>query len=378
MRRAISALMAAMAIACTGLVVSACGSDEETTSTASNEPFQAEPRAGIAGALLPEERRLWRYDRATGKYEVVEGDATSYEVNIERPTGPLTIAYQDPWGTNSFAIPVREGFQDLARRLGIRTIYCDADNRPDKAVECASTLSRQRPDFAFAGNWQAGAAKAQMAYWDRARIPAMSEAVPQPNAILFGADSYAAGNMGGRAAGEFAKREWGCRDVYVFLGESRAEGVSIHERIVGFSDGVQQVCGKLPDDHIQSQVLDQGTAAQAIDVTNQWLTANPQARRIVAVSLDDERASGIAKSFASNDVDGRAVGLGCDTVGVAVVKEAPGAENKYLGCVSFFIERFPEYLMSIALDVLAGRPVPEQVNVRNEFLTHETIDTYYP
>lgn len=378
MRRAIPALAAATAIACAALTMSACGGSEEATSTTSSTPFEAEPRGGIPGALLPEERELWRYDRASGRYEPVEGDATTYEVRLEAPSRPTTIAYQDPWGTNSFAIPVREGFEDLARRLGIRLIYCDADNRPDKAVECSRTLSRQGPDFAVAGNWQAGAANAVMDVWDRVRVPTVSEAVPQPNSILFGADSYAAGNLGGRAAGEFAKREWNCEDVWLFLGESRAEGESIAQRIVGFSDGVQQVCGELPEDRIQSQVLDEGTAAQAIDVTNQWLTANPQARHVLAVSLDDERASGIAKSFEANDVDGRAVGLGCDTVGVAVVKEAPSSENRYLGCVSFFIERYPDYLMSIALDVLAGRPVPEQVNVPNEFLTHENIGRYYP
>ena len=352
-------------------------SDENAGSTEEAGAYTPVLKSGIPGALLPEELKLWKYDFATGKYTPTEGDAQSYVVNLVKPDKTFTLAHMDGWATNPFAIPIAKGIAKLAKDLGLKLIYCDAEFKPEKAISCAEILASQKPDFVIAGNWQGGAAAAIMAIFDKAKIPAASIDVSHPNAVFFGASNYASGVVGGKAAGEYAKANWDCKDVWVFMGENLEEGEAADLRLVGFADGVQEVCGALPADRIQRMRLSAGTADQAITVTTDWLTAHPEAKHILSGTIDDERANGMAKAFVATKRDGMVVGQGCDSVGIAVVKMAPASENRFLGCAAYYPEKYGDYLVSIALDVMAGKAVPQEIHMEHTFLDHDTIGTVY-
>ena len=352
-------------------------SDENAGSTEEAGAYTPVLKSGIPGALLPEELKLWKYDFATAKYTPTEGDAQSYVVNLVKPDKTFTLAHMDGWATNPFAIPIAKGIAKLAKDLGLKLIYCDAEFKPEKAISCAEILASQKPDFVIAGNWQGGAAAAIMAIFDKAKIPAASIDVSHPNAIFFGASNYASGVVGGKAAGEYAKANWDCKDVWVFMGENLEEGEAADLRLVGFADGVQEVCGALPADRIQRMRLSAGTADQAITVTTDWLTAHPEAKHILSGTIDDERANGMAKAFVATKRDGMVVGQGCDSVGIAVVKMAPASENRFLGCAAYYPEKYGDYLVSIALDVMAGKAVPQEIHMEHTFLDHDTIGTVY-
>ena len=352
-------------------------SDENAGSSEEAGAYTPVLKSGIPGALLPEELKLWKYDFATAKYTPTEGDAKSYVVNLVKPDKTFTLAHMDGWATNPFAIPITKGIAKLAKDLGLKLIYCDAEFKPEKAISCAEILASQKPDFVIAGNWQSGAAAAIMAIFDKAKIPAASIDVSHPNAIFFGASNYASGVVGGKAAGEYAKANWDCKDVWIFMGENLEEGEAADLRLVGFADGVQEVCGALPADRIDRMRLSAGTADQAITVTTDWLTAHPEAKHILSTTIDDERANGMAKAFVATKRDGMVVGQGCDSVGIAVVKMAPASENRFLGCAAYYPEKYGDYLVSIALDVMAGKAVPQEIHMEHTFLDHDTIGTVY-
>lgn len=372
-----------LVLATVAALIAGCGDDDggggDTGGGGTTAEFTPEQKGGIPGALLPEERELWKYDEQTGKFEVVEGDASKpYKPDIEKFPPGTKIGYIDPWAASPFAIPIREGFERLAKQYGFETVYCDAAFKPEKAVDCAEQVVSQNPDFVHAGNWQGGAAAAMMRVLDEARIPANNNDVAHPNGIFVGADNYTAGAIGGRAAGEFAKREWNCEDVWLFLGENLEEGEAADLRLQGFADGVQEVCGALPEDQIDRERMAAATADQALTVTTDWLTAHPQAKHVLAVSIDDPRASGMAKAFAQSGRDAYAVGMTCDEVGIETVRQAPPEESRFLGCVAFFPEKYPELFVSTAQDVLEGKPVPNEVHVEHEFLTRDNIEEHYP
>jgi ribose transport system substrate-binding protein len=375
---AIAAVVTAVGV----LVASGCGSDDDDGDASAGgqaaKQFVPERQGGIPGALLPEERELWKYNFDSGKFEVVEGDASKpYEPDIEKFEPGTKIAYIDPWSSDPFAISIREHFEKLADEYGFEVVYCDTEFKAEKAVECAEQVASQDPDFVHAGNWQAGSAAAMMRVLDEARLPANSNDVAHPNGIFVGADNYTAGLIGGKAAGEFAKAEWNCEDVWVLLGEAPPEGEAADLRLQGFGDGVQEVCGALPDDQI-TRVRADSTAEQALTATTDWLTAHPQAERVVSVSLGAGRSIGMAKAFERSDRDAYAVGMTCDGAEIEVVYQAPPSENHFLGCVAFFPEKYPPLIVSTAQDVLEGKPVPNEVHVEHEFLDHENIGEYYP
>jgi hypothetical protein len=84
------------------------------------------------------------------------------------------------------------------------------------------------------------------------------------------------------------------------------------------------------------------------------------------------------KALVQNGRDGAAVALGCDEIGVAATKEGDTATTKFLGCVAYFPEKYPDYVMSIGLDVLDGKPVPNEVHIEHRFLDKASIASVYP
>jgi ribose transport system substrate-binding protein len=359
-------------------VVAAASVAASSSASSSGTPFKPVLKAGIKGALLPSQVKLWRYDKASGLYKVAPGTPPAvYVPHITKAPRKYTIAFAEGWAANAFSVPIHKSMYKLAAQMGVKLIYCDNEFKTDKAITCAETLASQHPDFAVESNWQSAVAPAVMKIWNKAKIPVVTLDVWHPNAIFAGADNYTSGVIGGKAAGAYAKQQWGCKDVWVFLGEHLEEGAAADLRLSGFADGVQEVGGALPSGNIAREIMDAGTTDQAITKTTDWLTAHPQAKHVLATTIDDERATGEAKALVASQRDGVAVGPGCDTVGVAAVKGADVSKNHYLGCTAYFPEKYATYAMSVALDVLAGKAVPQEVHLQHKFLTHANIGQYY-
>jgi ribose transport system substrate-binding protein len=341
--------------------------------------FKPHPKGGIKGALLPSQLHLWKYNKAQGRYVVVPGNASKpYVPHIGKAPKAWTIAFAEGWAANPFSVPIHKGVYTLAKLAGLKVIYCDNAFKTDQAITCAENLSARHPDFAIESNWQSGVAPAVSRIWTKAHIPTVNIDVWHPNSIFFGANNYVSGTTAGQAAGKFAKKQWGCKNLWIFLGEHKEEGAAADLRLSGFADGVQEICGAIPSNQIVREIMAAGTADQAITVTTDWLTGHPQAQHIVSTTIDDERSTGVAKALVATRRDGYAVGQGCDTVGIAAVKSATPSKNRYLGCVAFFPDKYPNYVTSIALDVLKGKPVPQEVHIAHKFLNHANIGKYYP
>ena len=341
--------------------------------------FSPRPQGGINGALLPSERSLWTYDAGTGKYTEVEGDASApYTPNLRKPAKPLTFAFAEGWAAIPFSVAINKGIYKIAGEQGIAIIYCDQEFKPEKAVTCAEQLSQQKPDFAIVSNWQSGAAELIMKIYDAAKIPVANIDVWHPNGIFLGADNYVSGQIGGKAAGEYAKGLGKCGEVTIFNGINPGEGDAAAQRMAGFTDGVQEICGVVPAERIAEEIFDAGTTEQALTKMTDWLTAHPEASFVLGTSIDDARSAGISKALSQNARDGAAVGLGCDDIGVAETKAGDPATTKFLGCVAYFPEKYPDYLMSIGLDVVEGKPVPNEIHSEHVFLDKDSIAAVYP
>jgi ribose transport system substrate-binding protein len=357
---------------------SAAASSSEAASP-SAAAFTPQRKNGIPGALLPSDLKLWTYDFATAKYVVAPGDASAaYVPNDRAAPKPYTIAYEEGWAANSFSVSIHQGIYSWAKKMGVKIITCDAQFDPTIAVNCAEQLAQQKPDFVINSNWRTEAAAATMKIYDAAKIPAVTIDVVHPNAIFMGADNYVSGLTAGKAAGDYALNAGKCADVTLVLGGNPGEGDAANQRLAGFSDGVQLKCGQLPADHIATLLFDAGTPDQALTKTTDWLTANPGAKYILATSIDDERVSGMTKALSQSSRQGIGVGQGCDAVGISATKEGTVDSTHFLGCVAFFPEKYPDYVMSIALDVLAGKPVPQEVHIEHQFLTRNNITQFYP
>jgi ribose transport system substrate-binding protein len=346
--------------------------------SAAQDADEPQRQGGIPGGLLPEELSLWQYDVETGRFEVVEGDASQpYEVNLRAFAPDTLIGFAEGLAAIPFSAEINKGIYRHADELGYEVAYCDNNYDAALAVSCAETIAQQTPDFVVESNWQAGAAQSVMDIFDAARIPAVTIDVVHPNAIFLGADNWTSGFIAGEAAANHAAASDRCGDVSILLGVNPGEGAAANERLTGFAAGVQSVCGAIPPERIGEILTDQQTSEQALTLATDWLTANPQAGYVLASTIDDARSDGVARALTQSDREGVAVGQGCDTIGIEATRGSV-EEDHFLGCVAFFPEKYADYAISIAADVLEGKPVPQEVHLEHVFLDSSTIDEVYP
>jgi ribose transport system substrate-binding protein len=342
------------------------------------DEYVPERVSGIPGALLPDELSLWSYDSDGAAYAVVDGDAsTPYAPNLRAFPEGTKIGFAEGLAAIPFSNAINRGIYALGEELGFEVVYCDNNFDAQLAVSCAEQIASQEPDFVVESNWQAGAAQSVMDIFNAESIPVVSIDVVHPNAIFMGADNWTSGFLAGQGAAEWAAAADRCGEVSILMGVNPGEGDAANERLTGFADGVQSVCGAIPDDRQDTILTDQQTSEQSLTLATDWLTAHPGAGLVLASSIDDARSDGIARALSQSGRDGAAIGIGCDDIGIAATR-IPVEENHFLGCVAYFPERYPEFVISVAADVLEGVPVPQEVHIDHVFLDAGSIGEVYP
>ena len=269
----------------------------------SPRPSPPRPRAASPARSSRANASLWIYDQANRR---VCGGGTAtprqpYSPNPGSPPKPLTFAFAEGWAAIPFSVAINKGMYKIADEIGIKIIYCDQEFKAEKAVTCAEQLSQQKPDSAIVSNWQAGAAESIMKIYDAAKIPVVNIDVWHPNGIFFGADNYVSGEIGGKAAGEYAKSLGRCADVTIFLAAStRAKAMPPPSGWPGSRTACRRSAGRSPRTGSRSEIIDAGTTEQALTKTTDWLTANPNAGYVLATSIDDARSAGVSKALAQS------------------------------------------------------------------------------
>ena len=85
----------------------------------------------------------------------------------------------------------------------------------------------------------------------------------------------------------------------------------------------------------------------------------------------------MSNALAQAGREGVAIGLGCDDVGVAATR-TPVEDNNFLGCVAYYPEKYPDWALSVAADILEGKAVPQEVHLEHVFLSAGSINDVYP
>ena len=359
------------------LLLSACASSKdsaaENAAPAEGSAFTYSQPEGLAGATPPDQRKLWTYNKETGLFEETSGDASTYVPNTDRKVPAGTgLAFGDGMAGIAFTVAIDRNLYPLAKKMGFDLKYCDLAFKTEKAISCAEDMTLLKPKVAVVENWQAAAAEQMMKIYNDARVPVITVDLPHPNAIYFGVNGFESGIAAGKAAGEFAKTRWNCKDVWIYLAADPIEGATVDLRMVGFANGIQSVCGVVPANRIVRVTMDQQSPDQELSVTTDWLTANPTAKHILASNVDGIDM-GIAKAFVQTGRDGWDIQQGCDDNGIATLKSGDVDKTHMIGCIAFHPDNYPKYFLSIAADIAEGKAVPNEVNYPLEFFNHDNI-----
>jgi ribose transport system substrate-binding protein len=251
------------------------------------------------------------------------------------------------------------------------------DNRrdPDVAVKNAERLVREHVDLAVEFQIDERAAPEVASKFQSAGIPLIAIDVPHPGAVYFGADNYAAGLLGGRCLGQYAKYEWqGSADEILLLEISRA-GSLVRMRTDGMLAGIREVVPSAAQ--WQTTRLDaKGEFRASLECVRKFLRAST-AKRVLVGAANDPAALGALRAFQEC---GRAAH--CVVVGQNGEPEARNelrqADTRLIGSVAYFPERYGDVIVRLTTDTLLGKNVAPATFTRHQLITAQNVVRLYP
>jgi ribose transport system substrate-binding protein len=215
----------------------------------------------------------------------------------------------------------------------------------------------------------------------QARIPGLAVNAAVPGAPLYTVDNLGAGRIAGEALGQFGAATWRAQPTLaVLIGALTALADGIPERAQGVRDGLRR---HLP--RVQVAALDtQGNPSRVGPLLGGLLAAHTGTKILVA-AMDDTTAL-LAKSAleaAGRVPDAMIVSHGADhsVHGGMNEKKEIDPHNRgsiLLGSVAFFLDRYGEDLLPLALRMLQGEAVPPRTTTQHVLVTAANVFRIYP
>jgi ribose transport system substrate-binding protein len=336
-----------------------------TSNTTSPAPVRGRRRFLVGSvALTGTLARAW----------VAHGQERRYMVAFANLTEEPGVTLE---GTGFTGREVRESFALAARRYPIDMVFYDNARDGRKALANADDAIARKVSL-YIQYHRDPAVNAEVAIRLKAAgIPILAVNAPVPGAPLYTADNPAAGRIAGEALSAFVARAWRGQPAAAALVGALALQP---ERTAAVSAALKR---GLPSLRITS--LDtQGNPAQVAAAVGKWAAANPGTKLLVA-AMDDATAlaAKAALESAGRLADGAIVSHGVDRSvrgGMNDRKEIdPNNRGSIvLGSVAFYLDRYGDDILPLALRMLRGERVPERTATRHIFITAANVFVEYP
>jgi ribose transport system substrate-binding protein len=285
------------------------------------------------------------------------------------------IGYAAQGQDSSFPREVHAGLVRAAEREEVELIVVDNRYQAKVAVKNAEHLLRENVDLVIEFQTDEAVAPAIASKYLEASIPLIAIDIPHPSATYFGANNYAAGLLAGRHLGTWARQHWGGEVDEVLLLELARAGSLLRARMRGVMAGIKETLRDVEGRPFVSLDGD-GQFKTSLDRVRKHLRES-KARHVLVGAANDPSALGAVRAFQEA---GRA--STCAIVGQNAEPDARvelrEPRSPLVGSVGYFPEKYGNGLLRLALDILAGRPVPPAVFVRHQLITPDNVDHFYP
>jgi ribose transport system substrate-binding protein len=252
-------------------------------------------------------------------------------------------------------------------------IYCDSKLDAAKALNCAKTFKLKKVQGIL--NFQPVASASAAICKAGPKVPVIAIDIEQDpcQKAFMGADNAFAGEVTGKALGNYFKKTFNCQfDSFISL-EDYGVGVVNAARMGGYRTGFESVCGKIGDKLIQ---IDAGRLEPALAKMKDVLTTLPNAKKIAVVAINDE---GIQGAFAAAKAIGRDGDIYAGSQGAAASAHCDIAKNKnWIGATAYFPERYGEIGVPYLIDLIKGKQVPFQLKIKHVAVNADNIFTLFP
>lgn len=291
------------------------------------------------------------------------------------------IGFNNYADSHEFAKKVHDNIMEAAEKYGVEIVYKEALMDGQQMISNTEQFIMQGVDLVIDFNWvpEVGATMAEKLA--AANIPFISMDTVYDGAYYFGANSHEAGVLIGKHLGECAKDKFGGQVDAVVAMYYMGGGDVVADRANGAFEGLEAVEGiTLPGEDMYF-MFDIGASDQTANcktTTQDFLTAHPELEHVVFISSNDESGAGI---FAGVEAVGRQdnclIGsVGADTPFQDHIRQGGG--DVWVGSTAFTPEKYGDGVIPMAIDIIDGKEVPEEVYVEHFVITKDNLDEYYP
>jgi ribose transport system substrate-binding protein len=276
---------------------------------------------------------------------------------------------------------VRSSFLLGARGLPIDLVLYDNARDRAKSIANAEDAVRRKVDLYIQYCDDPAASEEVARRLAAARIPILAVNAPVGNAPLYAADNHEAGRLAGDALGKFAQTTWRGRLLAAaILGAVKDPSKAIQARIAGINEGLH----KIRPDVVPVQLDSGDNFLDAQAKLRRFLAKESGAMALVA-TLDDTTAlaAKLAAETAGRVPDTVIVSQGCDRSvhGGASANKVIDPNNRnsiVLGSVAYFLDRYGNEILPLALKMLRGEQLPPRSFTGHVLVTAKNVFRIYP
>ena len=299
--------------------------------------------------------------------------ANPYDGVAEGAGAGVKLGYLSYGEIVPFVSQISQGIRAQATLAGAELVECDANLDPKRVSDCMKQLSEAgvKGIIQFQGTL---ADPAAVCAETPAGVPVLAvEFAQDPCAkALVSADDLRAGQIAGRAVGEWVKAKWSCTyDAYVSF-ESVTAAEKSQKRMEGYRQGFSAVCS-VTNEQIGRAIDTEPLAKTAMTDVLATLAGKT---KIVVVAINGDAARGAlsAAQAAGREGDVWVSGQGGDEPSRSLIR----TNEHYLGDAAYFPELYGATIVPAILDLVAGKAVQPQLLIEPAWLDASTIGQIYP
>jgi len=214
--------------------------------------------------------------------------------------------------------------------------------------------------------------------FNKAKIPVIAVDVEVPGAPFVGVDNYGASYQTGEWIIEQIEKKYGgiANVDLIIVGKNEQAGQAVMLRALGTIDALKEKYGDAMAKKLESEHMG-GTAESAQPILASLLAKHPSAKNVVISMMNDQTLRGAISAVQATGKLKREnvlfVAQGCDDSGKEMIRN-----GELDGDLAYFPEHYGRYCVAAACALMQGQAVPPYMFVKNEMITKDNIDKWYP
>jgi ribose transport system substrate-binding protein len=352
-------LVFVMAFALTG-----CKLPEETKTAEESVVVSTEASASTPAEEAP---KTWTSDAGT-VYNIV-------------PKEDLVIGFNNGSRTVDFLRMVGDNLVEVCEREGIKIVVTESNFDVEQILPNVDDLIAQGANIIIDFNVNAEVGGNLVDYCGEKGIPVIGIDVvyPAPSkevSWFFGANNQMAGETAGLGLAEGVKERWGGEIEHLVLFFNSENGDLVRLRLSEMQTGLVKGGVDVPDDKVTWIEMVGGgsdTTVAANEKFTDWLAAHPDATKICVGTVNTETGQGVfSAAVTSNRWEDCMLATNNNGNQTLAAWDTPQAAM-WLGGVVYNPGQYGEYLVPLAISIMAGENPPKVTTMDHAFLTIDDL-----